>query len=340
MKNINLLLPVLLLITSGCTPVNNNDDYEFTYETIIKEIPVNLEPLNTIYDDYNSDLPYPAARSGISFSTNRNTSGGTFDIIFRNIDISYHKKDEVLNFSFPDNDGTTKYQTAISSLITNEASELGPLTLGRSLGWDYFFYSTDEGGDFDIRFVYTPWDDWGTYQAKERLYGPVSAVALNSDSDDIYPAFNSDQSKLYFCSNRTSGQFDIFSFTLDPGVPVKDLLTVAGTGEISRDNMLSSSGNDKCPSITNNLLVFASDREGGFGGFDLYYSLRVNGEWTSPVNFGIKINSEFNEYRPIAFSFQAFDLMIFSSDRPEGKGGYDLYSVIIDDLIDNWLQNN
>jgi len=34
------------------------------------------------------------------------------------------------------------------------------------------------------------------------------------------------------------------------------------------------------------LMVFASDRAGGFGGFDLYYSRLQNGKWSAPVNFG------------------------------------------------------
>lgn len=86
-------------------------------------------------------------------------------------------------------------------------------------------------------------------------------------------------------------------------------------------------------------MVFVSDREGGYGGFDLWYSYYNNGVWSEPVNFGEKINSEYNEYRPVAFTamqgYQSnnFDVMIFSSDRPGGKGGFDLYVVKIDNMI-------
>ena len=76
-------------------------------------------------------------------------------------------------------------------------------------------------------------------------------------------------------------------------------------------------------------MVFTSDREGGQGGFDLYYSRLVNGTWTEPVNFGPEINTEYDEYRPIVVPFEAISnyLMIFSSDRPGGLGGFDLYIV-------------
>ena len=94
--------------------------------------------------------------------------------------------------------------------------------------------------------------------------------------------------------------------------------------------------NDECPFVNGRLMVFTSDRAGGFGGYDLYYSIYENGIWSAPVNFGEKINSEFNEFRPITVLAWGFnlDLMFFSSDRPGGKGGYDLYYVGIPKMIE------
>jgi hypothetical protein len=104
---------------------------------------------------------------------------------------------------------------------------------------------------------------------------------------------------------------------------------------VTKETTLSGTSNDKCPSITRNLLVFTSDRPGGYGGYDLYYSTYTGNGWSLPVNFGTKINSEYDEYRPITFSFNGFDLMIFSSNRTGGKGGFDLYAVKIPDLLDD-----
>jgi hypothetical protein len=90
-----------------------------------------------------------------------------------------------------------------------------------------------------------------------------------------------------------------------------------------------STGNDKCPYVYKKMMVFASDMAGGMGGFDLYYSVFKNGKWSSPINFGPKVNTSYNEYRPIIGSNSSFtnNFMIFSSDRPGGKGGYDLYFI-------------
>jgi len=76
------------------------------------------------------------------------------------------------------------------------------------------------------------------------------------------------------------------------------------------------------------MIVFTSDREGGFGGFDLWYSVYNGQEWSAPVNLGEDINTEYDEYRPVVVAAgEGFinDLMIFSSNRPGGKGGFDLY---------------
>ena len=80
-------------------------------------------------------------------------------------------------------------------------------------------------------------------------------------------------------------------------------------------------------------MVFASDREGGYGGFDLYYSVFSDEQWSQPQNFGSQINTEHDEYRPITFDFAGYKIMIFSSNRPGGKGGFDLYSVVINNHI-------
>jgi len=90
---------------------------------------------------------------------------------------------------------------------------------------------------------------------------------------------------------------------------------------------VNSTSNDKCPFIDGNIMVFASDRPGGLGGFDLYYSVFRNGKWSAPVNFGPGINSSSDEYRPLVDIHPDFSnaFMVFSSNRPGGNGGYDLY---------------
>jgi len=80
-----------------------------------------------------------------------------------------------------------------------------------------------------------------------------------------------------------------------------------------------------------NVIIFSSDRPGGFGGFDLYRVVEFgNGKLSLPVNLGPDINSSHDEISP----FLLYDdkTLFFASDRPESMGGFDIfYSVQVDD---------
>lgn len=69
-----------------------------------------------------------------------------------------------------------------------------------------------------------------------------------------------------------------------------------------------------------NTLLFASDKTGGFGGTDLYRSVKQGGKWSEPENLGSSINSDGNEGYP---SFCAPGFLIFSSNKHGSIGGYD-----------------
>jgi len=338
MKSRVILLLAVLLILPGCWLIFRwDEEYEFEFDTIITEYPANLAGINSDLDDYNSTLPYDYFGPRIYFSSNLTTYGDNFNIIQRSIEITYHrKKDNILNVSYPGLFETTSYEKKLFPLINTKYNEYGPFVYSGSQNWNYFFYANDEGGDLDIKYVYHSSNDWH-YGGTETLYGPVDAKVINSDYDDAYPTINSTGTKVFFCSNRENSQFDIYSADLSSSTILHDHLN-SGSVVISKETVLSGSSNDKCPFINKNLLVFTSDREGGYGGYDLYYSVFADGQWSDPVNFGENINSQYDEYRPITINLffdLKDDMMIFSSNRPGGKGGYDLYCVMIGDLVEN-----
>ena len=66
---------------------------------------------------------------------------------------------------------------------------------------------------------------------------------------------------------------------------------------------------------------------GGFGGRDLWLSEKdANGNWGIPKNLGPKINSKANEIGP--YLLKKRNILLFSSDRKEGKGGLDFYQSL------------
>ncbi|TVQ51180.1 MAG: SPOR domain-containing protein [Saprospirales bacterium] len=76
-----------------------------------------------------------------------------------------------------------------------------------------------------------------------------------------------------------------------------------------------------------NTLYFASNRPGGFGGFDLYKSTRNGDQWTEPVNLGPEINTPGDEISPFATG----DHLFFSSDWHPGLGGLDVFYTSLSD---------
>ena len=72
-------------------------------------------------------------------------------------------------------------------------------------------------------------------------------------------------------------------------------------------------------------LLFSSDREGGFGGMDLYMSHwdADSLKWSDPVNLGGAINTEGDEIFPNVLE----ENLYFASNGHEGYGGYDIYRV-------------
>ena len=76
-----------------------------------------------------------------------------------------------------------------------------------------------------------------------------------------------------------------------------------------------------------NTMYFASNRPGGEGGFDIWYSEKTpNGKWGEPVNCGNVINTPYNENTP--FFDPETGALLYSSDGLIGMGGYDVYRSV------------
>ncbi|MCF8367865.1 MAG: OmpA family protein [Bacteroidales bacterium] len=90
------------------------------------------------------------------------------------------------------------------------------------------------------------------------------------------------------------------------------------------------------PTVTSDgkTLYFVSDRDGGFGGYDLYESSKdEHGEWGIPKNMGSVINTSGNEKSP--FIHTDSHTLYFSSEGHMGMGGYDIFYSKLDSAK-NW----
>lgn len=78
-----------------------------------------------------------------------------------------------------------------------------------------------------------------------------------------------------------------------------------------------------CLSPDNCDLYFVSDRDGGYGGLDIWVSRFEDGLWQLPRNLGPAINTTGNETAPFVHTDNK--TLYFSSDGHPGMGGADLY---------------
>ncbi|HRO41894.1 MAG TPA: OmpA family protein [Flavipsychrobacter sp.] len=78
-----------------------------------------------------------------------------------------------------------------------------------------------------------------------------------------------------------------------------------------------------CLSPDNRELYFVSNREGGYGGMDIWVARFENGFWQVPRNLGPNINTAANETAP--FLHIDNNTLYFSSDGHTGFGGADLF---------------
>ena len=330
LKKISTFVLIVSLIYS-CKPDN---EYKY-FIGKFPDTPINLADFNTQYDDYNSTAPSLGETFPLCFSSNRNSGGNNYDIVYKLMTIDFSKTSGILKVYNTTNGNldvaieNNNINNAISKINTT-ANEFGPYLIpkgrvqgGTNMNKRYetyiFLYSSGIDGNQNIMFTHN--------LDSENYISPQKVDFINSEFDDAYPTFNKDNSKLFFTSNR-EGIYNIYSNETDNTKSIIEILNNS-ISDPKKDTILSSAFDDKCPFILDNFMVFTSNRSGGYGGYDLYYSIWNNGEWSTPINFGNKINTQYDEYRPIIRKQWDFsnDYMIFSSNRPGGKGGFDLYYV-------------
>ena len=351
MKRLFLLIG-LLTIPTGCGYLESNKYSQGTFP----ETPVNLSEINSVDDDYNSNIQTVGGVLALTFSSKR--GGRTdFDFVNESLNISFDLrsgKSVIDNQPYGGLDAVAEQAPLrwAGQTVNSPSNELGPYL--RSYDHDLFanqstvshfgqylmLFASDRTGNLDIYLTHN-------YQAAPvsvtgasgrtpavGFSDPVPVPCLNSPAEDGYPTFDKTYRTIYFTSNR-GGTFDLFKATL-PGIAPAELhtsLPALTSVSIERVTELSSPSDDKCPFISGNMLVFTSNRPGGYGGYDLYYSKWTGSNWSTPVNFGPSINTAYDEYRPVLSTLQQFSnqLMVFSSNRPGGKGGFDLYRVGVPD---------
>jgi outer membrane protein OmpA-like peptidoglycan-associated protein len=197
----------------------------------------------------------------------------------------------------------------------------------RNLSLSNYTTSKDKGL-FEIYFIDTTgkvtWQNARLFSKSLKTNLNDGPVTFNSTGDTIFYSRNLEVSNNQGSVSSTNNRLGIFS-------------AVLAAGEWSKIRAFRI--NNEWYSVTTpwlsadgKRLYFASDKPGGFGGSDLYYTQWGEDYWNDPVNLGPIINTKGNEAYP--FINPAGELF-FSSDGHGGLGGKDIFFSRMKD--GNWL---
>ena len=191
------------------------------------------------------------------------------------------------------------------------------------------FTSRREGGiGNEIEYDFDTGDPVGFYEdiyLSKNINGkwqrPVNAgKAVNTETHDASIALSPDGQKLYIYKDDGGG--DIYVSKLvgeDWGKPTP-----------LNKNINNKKTYEAHCSVTadENTLYFSSNREGGYGGLDIWMSKKKNGVWGEAVNLGPVVNTKYDEDAP--FIHADGHTLYFSSRGHKGMGGYDIYRTSYD----------
>ncbi|OGU57313.1 MAG: hypothetical protein A2X64_06270 [Ignavibacteria bacterium GWF2_33_9] len=263
-------------------------------------VPVNLEKLNSQADEFAPVYYSPSRR--LYFNSTRNNSSKFYFVEIKST------KDWIYDIKAP---------TLLTDDINKTSRNQSFLTFDND-GTAYFtsFNSSSEGSVLNIfRTIYNK-NNWQRGQ--------------------IVPSLQSDK----FRFNPTispSGNMMIFS-QADPIKPEDSDLWLAFKNNLNEwiismrlDNLNSNLAEITPYFTSNDTLYYSSNGFNGQGGYDIYYSININGEWQTPRPLN-EINTEYDEmdFHPISAN-----IAVFASNRPKGKGGLDLWASVIRNLEQN-----
>lgn len=294
------VLVLLATCLSGCQPEDNAQRLSGEY---LGQDPPGLtarlfapEFVSTEYDELNSVF----ANDGQEFYfSRRGIPGKPSAIMVTRSGTRQWQAPEVVDFD-------DRY-SAIDLFVTADGERMvfcsnRPHELEGGVRADHDFWVSERVGDV-----------WG----EPRLFAPAALSAF----EDYYPIITS-SGNLYFNSQREGG----------------------GTNNIFRARLLNGEYGsvERLPAPINSeyrefdgyvaseeeLIIFSSERPGGFGGSDIYVSFFEDGGWTDPQNLGGEVNSPASEYGAMPSPDGCY--LFFTSSRGGDENIYWISMEVVD----------
>ena len=223
----------------------------------------------------------------------------------------------------------SKYRSNINYYINNTNNQLIYYIKNDSINrWYYqyspyfdqnvnkLFFTVREGGNlFDDENIVT------ASLSNNNFTDFKPYITLNSENNEGTPSFSDDGKFMVF----TSCEMDFKNNSCD--IYYSQMKDNLWSKPRKFDDNVNSAFWDSQPFMYDGTLYFVSNRPGGVGGRDIYYSvIKEDGSFSKALNFR-EVNTKHEEVSPVVNDA----IFYFSSNRDNSYGGYDIY------LLDNNL---
>lgn len=260
----------------------------------------NVTDLNTEFDDYAPSISTDG--SEIIFTSNRPNGNTPNEVGDYDMDI---------------------YSATLSSMKWSKPQQIkggvntGSDDVSNNLNFDgtKMLLHREDNGQMDIyesRLSGLTWSD------PKKLHFQISSTRAN----EVYASYSNDGWGIFFArdnATRTSG-FDIMMSAMQSKIQ-QDYMAASMISEVN-------TGFNDGPiylHIDGETMYIAAQGKSSLGGYDIFKSKKVQGQWTKPVNMGYPINTPYDDF---FFATTANNKYAYiASNRAGGSGGYDVYKV-------------
>ena len=234
------------------------------------------------------------------------------------------------NFALQWKDEPTRYSVELMPVVNSRFSDFSP-AFGNGEYSELYFTSTREGGltdKIDARTGEFFSDVWSSKLDKKGAWSRpvVMTEPINTEGNEGSVFVNKRGTVMYLTQCKVEKKKD-----LGCGIYVSEK-----KGQIWGETQLLQVKVDSNTTIGHptlsedeSILIFSSDLSGGYGGKDLWITVKgKRNTWSDPINLGPLVNTPGDEM----FPFLASDgIIYFASNGHVGMGGFDIYKTSKDE---------